>query len=58
MRKDGDNGEYRLMVRFPGEMGLAIQSIARSNHRSINSEIVFRMERAIAAEAASAVTAS
>lgn len=57
MRKDDDNGEYRLMVRFPGEMGLAIQAIAKSNHRSINSEIVFRMERAIAAEAAPAPSA-
>lgn len=58
MKKDDDNGEYRLMVRFPGEMGLAIQTIAKLNHRSINSEIVHRMARAIEAEkTASAHTA-
>lgn len=57
MKNQGDSGEYRLMVRFPGEMGLAIQSIAKANHRSINSEIVFRMQRAIAAETAFAPSA-
>lgn len=39
-----DEGEYRINVRFPVEMGYQLKQSAERNRRSINNEILCLVE--------------
>jgi hypothetical protein len=39
-----DEGEYRLNVRFPVDMGYRLKQLAERNRRSINNEILCLVE--------------
>ena len=46
------NGTYALTVRMPDKMRERIRRQAAANHRSVNSEVVYHLDRALAAEEA------
>lgn len=45
--KQDDEGEYRLNVRFPIDLGYALKAQAERNRRSINNEILFLVESGV-----------
>ncbi|NML11297.1 Arc family DNA-binding protein [Sphingobium sp. AR-3-1] len=47
--KQEEEGEYRLNVRFPVEMGYMLKQLAEQNRRSINNEILCLVEGGIKA---------
>lgn len=44
-----DEGEYRLNVRFPIDLGLKVKALAEVNRRSINNEILCLVEGGVKA---------
>jgi hypothetical protein len=56
-KEPAEPGEARLTLRLPADLALRTGSLAKRDHRSLNGELIWLIERGLAAEEASALGA-
>jgi hypothetical protein len=58
MKENHRDGRVSFPLRLPADLRMKLERVARESHRSINGEIVFRLERSIREEKRESLSAS